>query len=549
MRAKKIKFVILFLLLRPGALPASTISGFVKGSLTAQNSPYVVTADLKIAAGDTLTIEPGVILKFNTSTGFIISGNLQAMGAETDSVYFISNHPGATPGDWTGIYFSPGAEGNLEYCVIKHAGVGSTMDASAPFFFQCLFTQNNTGIDCLAGANGKIEESLFKFNPNAGIRVLNAAPEIKRCILQQNSENGLESAIVMQGAAGAIVQNFISQNVNSGIDLTNSSAVSIYQNTIVNNDMGITISDCSPTVINNIIAFNATGISTENSVPAAFYNAVSANSGGNFITPPAGLGVLMRVNTRGDSCDAYFNIQLDPEFYNPAGGDFRIQVGSPCIDTGDPTNPAGIWIAGAAPDMGAYENNGVVVPVELLSFTVLQNELHWSTATESNNLGFYIEMAIKSGEPFSQIGFVAGAGTTVEPQFYSFAIQPVGYPRFYRLKQVDFDGSSSYSQTIKVESKISTIRRLQNFPNPFHGRQKTAVQFRIDEKKTYITLKVVDLLGRQIKLLVNEVYTPGIFTIVWDGRDDAGMAVSAGHYFYILRSEKWKISKMLTILK
>ena len=543
--AKIAAFLSIFLL--HVQLQASSISGFARGRLTLQNSPYTVTADLKIAAGDTLSIDPGVVLMFNTSTGFTISGNLQAIGTETDSIFFISNNATPNPGDWTGLYFSAGASGRLEFCDLKHAGVGVTMDASAPDILRSHFTANNTGLDCLAGAGGSIEESLFKLNPNAGIRVLNAAPVIKKCILQQNSDNGLESAIVLQGAGGIIVQNLILENVNSGIDLTNSSAVNIYHNTIVNNDMGITISDCNPTIYNNIIAMNGTGISTENSIPAAFYNAVALNNGGNFITPPSGLGTMTRLNTRGDSCDAYFNIQLDPVFFNPAGEDFRIQIGSPCIDTGDPANPAGIWIAGAAPDIGAHENNGVIVPVELVSFTILHNELQWTTATESNNLGFYIETATKRGGHFSQIGFVAGAGTTVEPQFYAYKIDPVASQQFYRLKQVDFDGSSSYSQTIKLESPIIAAVLRQNFPNPFSAGQKTIFEFRLAEQSR-IKLTVVNLLGQQIRVLTAQTYPPGVHSIEWDGRDEHGKQVSAGQYFYILKSEQQVISKILTMV-
>lgn len=46
------------------------------------------------------------------------------------------------------------------------------------------------------------------------------------------------------------------------------------------------------------------------------------------------LGVNVTVNNNGDSCDAYYNIQMDPLFVNPANGDFHIQQNSPCIDAG-----------------------------------------------------------------------------------------------------------------------------------------------------------------------------------------------------------------------
>jgi hypothetical protein len=78
-----------------------------------------------------------------------------------------------------------------------------------------------------------------------------------------------------------------------------------------------------------------------------FYN----NEGGNFTgIPPAYLGEIDTVNANGDSCDTYFNIFLDPVFVDSA--DFHLQVGSPCIDAGDPTSP--LDPDSTIADIGAY---------------------------------------------------------------------------------------------------------------------------------------------------------------------------------------------------
>ena len=95
------------------------------------------------------------------------------------------------------------------------------------------------------------------------------------------------------------------------------------------------------------------------------------------------------------------------------------------------------------------------VPVELTSFTATSNGkeviLNWSTATELNNQGFEIERS-EDNISFNTIGFVPGFGTTTEPKSYSYSDQSVNSgTNYYRLKQVDYDGSYEYSDVVEVE--------------------------------------------------------------------------------------------------
>ncbi len=91
-------------------------------------------------------------------------------------------------------------------------------------------------------------------------------------------------------------------------------------------------------------------------------------------------------------------------------------------------------------------------PVELVSFTAVKKEsdieLNWSTATETNNKGFEVQRQSGGLERtgWERIGFVEGNGTTSQVHSYSYRdenVQPGKYQ--YRLKQIDFDGSTEYS--------------------------------------------------------------------------------------------------------
>ncbi len=95
------------------------------------------------------------------------------------------------------------------------------------------------------------------------------------------------------------------------------------------------------------------------------------------------------------------------------------------------------------------------VPVELTSFTVSTQKgivtIYWETATETNNSGFAIERKSDDGI-FEEIAFIKGKGTTTDKSTYSYTDKAVLYGKYsYRLRQIDFDGSYSYSKVLGVD--------------------------------------------------------------------------------------------------
>lgn len=112
---------------------------------------------------------------------------------------------------------------------------------------------------------------------------------------------------------------------------------------------------------------------------------------------------------------------------------------------------------------------GSVLPIELISFNA-QNEtnktlLTWQTASESDNKGFEIESS-NDGVRFESIGFVAGRGTTTQRQSYTFT-DKTPYPKgsFYRLKQIDYDGTYEYSKIIFIKNDKQK-NDIAVYPNP-----------------------------------------------------------------------------------
>jgi pectin methylesterase-like acyl-CoA thioesterase len=108
------------------------------------------------------------------------------------------------------------------------------------------------------------------------------------------------------------------------------------------------------------------------------------------------------------------------------------------------------------------------IPISLTAFSGEKsgngNRLKWATASETNNAFFAIERS-ENGVDFQNIGQVKGAGTTGTPQYYGyFDANPTPFVNYYRLKQTDFDGKSTYSKTIAINNGLTKTTTLKIYP-------------------------------------------------------------------------------------
>ncbi len=180
----------------------------------------------------------------------------------------------------------------------------------------------------------------------------------------------------------------------------------------------------------------------------------------------------------------------------------------------------------------ALEISSSIVPVELVSFNYeLLDEniqLNWITATEINNLGFEVLRRIINEDVWEKIGFVPGSGTTTEYRSYNFLDESVIKGNCsYRLKQIDYSGQYEYSNEVKVElSSPDKFSLEQNYPNPFNP--STVIQFTIGSKQ-FVQLKVFDVLGNEILMLVDEEKSAGTYEVEFSAE-----GLSSGIYFYKL---------------
>ncbi|MBL1215345.1 MAG: T9SS type A sorting domain-containing protein [Ignavibacteriae bacterium] len=199
----------------------------------------------------------------------------------------------------------------------------------------------------------------------------------------------------------------------------------------------------------------------------------------------------------------------------------------------------------------SFEIEDGIVPVELVSFTasLIKNSVHleWETASELNNLGFEIE---RKNLGWEKIGFVKGEGNSTNPKNYKFSDENlIGHKIFYRLKQLDFDGSFEYSNITEVVLTPQKFRLFQNHPNPFNPTTK--INYAIPSSValsevglSHVKLTIYDILGNEIALLIDEQKSPGNYSVDFD----ASM-LSSGMYIYRIQAGGFIDTKKMILLK
>lgn len=115
-------------------------------------------------------------------------------------------------------------------------------------------------------------------------------------------------------------------------------------------------------------------------------------------------------------------------------------------------------------------------------------------------------------------------------------------------------GEGHHQLRIQVHSLPETFQLLQNCPNPFNPT--TTISYTVPtgsapntDRSPFISLRIYNLLGQEVRTLVDGEMKPGRYTVTWDGRDDFGREVSGGVYFYRLHTSRFSQTRRMVLLK
>jgi hypothetical protein len=356
-----------------------------------------------------------------------------------------------------------------------------------------------------------------------GIMCLNSSPTITNNIIISNSaDSGSGGGIYCDfNSSPKIINNLIKGNrAKDGGGIFGGSAQTIITNNLIVSDTalhqgggigeafgiitnntidgnyaslaggGINLLGTTCRIVNNIVVNSKGGGGIYFSVypdSTISYNNIWNNIDGNFFGTFYWLwgDTTWGPNRNGVPCDSFYNIIRDPKF----GDGYHLDDSSPCIDAGD----------NYAPSLPAFDFDG-----------------NTRVMDEQESDTFFVDMG-------------------------AYEHPPGGFGGFGKIVSGGKDTENKSSG--EIPDKFSL---LQNYPNPFNPT--TVVQFKITQPAK-VSLKIYNILGQLVKVLVDEEKTARTYTVYWNGTDKKEQPVSSGIYFYKLNAGNLSEVKKMVLTK
>ena len=401
-------FTFIFIVFSFSTFAQTPVSGNQSGVWAVSGSPFQVTGDVTVPTGESLSIEPGVVVDFQGHYKLTVNGSLQANGTESDSVFFTTDDPAT---GWHGIRLTESQNGSVfTFCHIEYGktsgsnfpdqhGGGIMMNNSNAVIENCLFLNN----DASANDNG-MGGAIYGFNTSSETL-------IAECVFKNNNSYGEGGAIKLTGDIGANILN-----------------CSFIDNTVLYGGGAICLYGCYDThILRCLFTGNVTSYSSGGAVfiegysarivfvnctiydnhatggdggaveiafsDASFTNSIIYNNPGAYsdnIFLDLGYAEINYCDTPlPDGAEGENNINTNPQFVDAPSGDFHLSETSPCIDAGIDSLTITTAFSeiitvvdmdsadyiGIAPDMGCFEYDPSTGMVSRLTenFTIYPN--------------------------------------------------------------------------------------------------------------------------------------------------------------------------------
>ena len=264
------------------------------------------------------------------------------------------------------------------------------------------------------------------------------------------------------------------------------------------------------------------------------------------------------------------NIDTNPLFCYPDSGDYTLSENSPCIGTGEDGANMGAFDIGC----GSYNfsptefsllepNNNTQITVDESNMNTGFITFSWSASSDANGDSLYYLMRVTSAE-IGDHGMDTNA-TSIEVSYVDI-IEDMSENNVtvatlewtvHVTDGIDTVEADNASFTVEIDGSNALSAYLegmipdkfaihQNYPNPFNPI--TTLRYDLP-KNGLVTIIIYDMLGREVKTLINQSQNAGYRSLIWDATNDYGKPVSAGIYLYQIQADKYMQTKKMVLLK
>jgi len=539
MKHKYLQFILMLLSLASYQISNADniiVSGNVSG--TWEVDTVKVVADINISQGQSLLIQPGVLVQFQGSFNFEIKGSVKAIGAENLPIIFTVSdttgfHTDSIPdGGWNGLRFSnlhPGVDSSLfTFCrfsygkavhsdsLKNYGGAICIRKTNKVAISNCLFENSfayyNGGAIYLEEANILVKDcdfignyagrSVAPYGYGGGICTDKGEPVIMHNDFLNNSSTGIGGGLAIRFKDCPVHHNIFTGNYSAlggaiGILHIPQCYHSLNNNLIVGNSCaffggGVSNNNSSPTWINNTIANN-----TSYSYGGGYYCFDS-------ISPKVYNTIIYGNNASVGSQVYLWGTYSQTDFYN-------------CDIQGGPEEFEGSGSGTAF--TGAYENNLDADPLFMMS----EPELY----------------ALQPESPCVNAGTADTTGLMI-PE-----LDLAGKTRFFN-NRIDIGAYESQVITGINDGEVIFADAVLYSPSPNPAIVSANISFYLLQRCT-TNIQIIDLKGKSVKLFPSEILDEGMHQICWDLSDNSGKELPAGMYVCQLNCNNRSFSKKIII--